>query len=210
MRYDFLVETYATERLKVLSTWSSFHDSDLDARPRASDARGRNFLEQMVHQCVSENAWFRGMLGIDVVAAPLSQQVLPEEETRLGFLRRYAEHSGARLSALSRTEDAWWEASVPFFDTTRSRAWVLVRRVAHTAHHRGQLTALLRMLGRGLHSTYGPTADTGGLMASKAPTIYAYRSPEELLAGEEAGGRKAPLPGPGPTPPTERPPRGNR
>ncbi len=29
MRYAFLVETYATERLKVLSVWSEFHDEDL-------------------------------------------------------------------------------------------------------------------------------------------------------------------------------------
>jgi hypothetical protein len=30
------------------------------------------------------------------------------------------------------------------------------------------------MLNRGLHSTYGPTADTGGLMQSDAPVVYAY------------------------------------
>jgi uncharacterized damage-inducible protein DinB len=202
MRYDFLVDTYASERLKVLGTWSSFQDPDLDVRPRAGDARGRSVLEQMVHQCVSENAWFRGMLAIDVNSPPL-----PEEETRLGFLRRYALDSGARLVELARTDEPWWEASVPFFDVPRTRAWIVVRRIAHTAHHRGQLSALLRVLGRELHSTYGPTADTGGLAASKAPTIYAYRSAEQLLAGEEAGGRKAPLPGPGAAPPTERPPR---
>jgi hypothetical protein len=34
MRYDFLVETYATERLKVVSTWSEFTDEDLVVRPR--------------------------------------------------------------------------------------------------------------------------------------------------------------------------------
>ena len=28
MRYQFLIETYATERLKVLSVWSMFHDGD--------------------------------------------------------------------------------------------------------------------------------------------------------------------------------------
>ncbi len=202
MRYEFLVDTYASERLKVLGTWSSFQDPDLEARPRASDTRGRSVLEQMVHQCVSENAWFRGMLGIDVGSPPL-----PEQETRLGFLRRYALDSAARLAELSRSDEPWWEVSVPFFDVARTRAWILVRRIAHTAHHRGQLSALLRVLGRELHSTYGPTADSGGLAASKAPTIYAYRSAEELLAGETAGGRKASLPGPGAAPPTERPRR---
>lgn len=71
MRYDFLVETYASERLKVLATWSLFRDEDLSVRPRGGDRRGRSVLEHMVHQCVSENLWFRDMLGVDVGAAPL-------------------------------------------------------------------------------------------------------------------------------------------
>jgi hypothetical protein len=54
--------------------------------------------------------------------------------------------------------------------------------------------AMLRMLGRDLHSNYGPTADTGGLMQNHAPTIYAYSSVEGLLQGETRGGAKAPLP----------------
>ena len=29
MRYDFLVETYASERIKVVSVWSEFHDDDM-------------------------------------------------------------------------------------------------------------------------------------------------------------------------------------
>jgi len=199
LKYDFLIETFASERIKVLTTWSSFRDEDLPVRPRAGDRRGRTVLEQMVHQCVSENLWFRDMLGVDVGAPPL-----PASETRLEFLRRYAEDSARRLAAVAAASEAWWEETVGFFDTRRTRAWVMVRRVAHTAHHRGQQAAMLRMLGRDLHSTYGPTADTGGLMQHRAPTIYAYPDADALLAGESAGGRKAPLPGPGDRPVTER------
>ena len=64
--------------------------------------------------------------------------------------------------------------------------------------------AMLRMLGRDLHSNYGPTADTGGLMQNNAPVIYAYPDLDTLLEAESAGGGKAPLPGPGDKPPTER------
>jgi uncharacterized damage-inducible protein DinB len=200
VRYAFLVETYATERLKVVSTWASFRDEDLPVRPHPSDRRGRSVLEHMVHQCVSENLWFRDMLGVDVGAPPL-----PSAEARLEFIRRYAEDSGKRLARLREQPEAWWEAEASFFDVPRSRAWIIVRRVAHTAHHRGQQAALLRMLNRNLYSTYGPTADTGGLLQQHAPTIYAYPDETALLAGEAAGGRKAPLPGPGADPPTERP-----
>ncbi len=200
MRYAFLVETYATERLKVLSVWSEFHDEDLPVRPHATDRRGRSVHEQMVHQCVSEDLWFRNMLGIDVGAPPL-----PKPETRLEFIRRYAEDSGKRLAALQSRNENWWEETVKFFDVQRSRAWVMVRRVAHTSHHRGQLMAMLRMLGRDIHSNYGPTADTGGLMANHAPTIYAYSDLDALLAGEEHGGAKTALPGARAKAVTERP-----
>jgi uncharacterized damage-inducible protein DinB len=200
MRYDFLVETYETERIKVVSTWSEFHDEDLPRRPRQDDLRGRSMHEQMVHQCVSEDLWFRNMLGIDVSAPPL-----PASETRIEFMTRYAEDSAKRLAVLRAKDEPWWEGETNFFDVQRSRAWVLTRRIAHTAHHRGQQIAMLRMLRHDLHSNYGPTADTGGLMQNHAPTIYAYPNLEALFAGEIAGGRKAVLPKANGQAVTERP-----
>jgi uncharacterized damage-inducible protein DinB len=200
MAYDFLVETYAAERVKVVSVWSEFHDADLPFRPSSSDSRGRSVREQMVHQCLSEDLWFRTMLAIDVAAPPL-----PELETRLDFIKRYAEDSGKRLGELQTKSSDWWEGDAKFFDVTKSRAWIMTRRLTHTSHHRGQQMAMLRMLGRNLHSNYGPTADTGGLMQNHAPTIYAYSDLESLILGEAAGGKKSPLPGSGGKPVTERP-----
>jgi uncharacterized damage-inducible protein DinB len=200
MRYDFLVETYETEITKVISTWSEFRDEDLPFRPRVGDPRGRSVHEQMVHQSVSEDLWFRTMLGVDVGAPPL-----PATETRLEFMKRYAEMSGKRLMQLRMKDENWWEGEATFFDVKRSRAWVMTRRIAHTSHHRGQQMAMLRMLGRDLHSNYGPTADTGGLMQNHAPTIYAYPNLQAVFEGEEAGGRKTLLPGAGGKIVTERP-----
>jgi hypothetical protein len=64
---------------------------------------------------------------------------------------------------------------------------------------------MLRMPGHDVHSNYGPTADTGGLMVERAPTIYAYSSLDALLKGETTGGAKAALPGASGKPVTERP-----
>ena len=196
--YSFLVDTYATERLKTLSVWSHFTDADLGFRP---EPRARSPREQMVHQCVSEDLWMQRMLGIDVTLPPL-----PEQEDCLSFLRHYAAASGGRLERLEGQPPEWFGGETRFFDVPRSRAWVLTRRIAHSAHHRGQLTTCLRLLGRDLYSTYGPTADTGGLFQQGAPVIYRYRSVEELLtAAGGLGADSPPLPGPGPSPPTERP-----
>ena len=154
MKYGFLIDTYATERVKVVSAWSMFRDQDLPARPNRTDARGRSVHEHMVHQCVSENLWFLQILGIDVGAPPL-----PAREVRWEFMARYAEDSGKRLAMLQVQPEAWWEETVTFFDVPRSRAWVMTRRMTHTAQHRGQLLAMLRMLGHDpLQRGFDPSA----------------------------------------------------
>jgi uncharacterized damage-inducible protein DinB len=184
-RYDFLVETYRTERLKTLSVWTQIPDDRLWFRP---EPRARTPHEHMVHQCVSEDAWMKHMLGIDAGVSPL-----PAEETRAQFIAHYAALSSERLAQLESKPDDWFDVETAFFDTRRSRAWVLTRRLTHSAHHRGQLTVYLRLWGQALYSTYGPTADTGGLAVNGARVIY-------QSSGE-------PLPGPGEKSPTERPDR---
>ncbi len=49
----------------------------------------------MVHPCVSEDLWFRAILGVDVGAA-----LLPVREPRLDFIAGYAEDSGIRRLTL--------------------------------------------------------------------------------------------------------------
>ena len=196
-RYDFLIETYRTERLKILSVWSQVPDARMTFRP---EPRARTPHEHMVHQCVSEDTWMRSMLGITV-----SRPALPADESRLAFIEHYAATSLERLTALESKADDWFEAETTFFDVTRSRAWVLTRRMTHSSHHRGQLTVYLRLWGQSLYSTYGPTADTGGLFQNNADVIYRYRSIDELIEGEARGGEGPRLPGPGAKSPTERP-----
>jgi len=197
MRYDFLIETYRTERLKTLCVWSQVPDDRMSFRP---EARARTPHEQMVHQCVSEDTWMSTMLGIVVSLPPL-----PATELRRSFLEHYAAASSERLALLRQKSDAWFDEETTFFDVRRTRAWVMTRRLTHSAHHRGQLTTYLRLWGQPLYSTYGPTADTGGLFQHKAPVIYRYESIEALLEAESRGGTNPPLPGPGDRPPTERP-----
>jgi uncharacterized damage-inducible protein DinB len=194
--YDFLVETFRTERVKTLSVWSQVPDAQMDFRP---EPRARTPREHMVHQCLSEDVWMKNMLGIVVARPPL-----PGEETRLAFLGHYAAASAERLAQLETKPDDWFAGPTRFFDAERSRAWVLTRRFTHSAHHRGQLTVYLRLWGQALYSTYGPTADTGGLFQNGAQIVYRYGSIDHLLKAEGEGGEHPPLPGPGAKSPTER------
>ena len=196
-RYDFLIETYRTERLKTLSVWSQVPDARMTFRP---EPRARTPHDHMVHQCVSEDTWMRTMLGITV-----SKPALPPEERKESFLEHYAAVSAERLAQLEAQPDEWFEEETQFFAVRRSRAWVLTRRFTHSAHHRGQLTVYLRMWGQALYSTYGPTADTGGLFQNQAQVVYRYASIDDLIERERTGGEWPPLPGPGAKSPTERP-----
>jgi len=195
-QFDFLVDTYDTERIKTLSVWSQFADEELTFRPAPLS---RTPHEQMVHQCMSEHLWMTGMLGIEIDLPPL-----PAPETRLGFIRHYASASEKRLAILRVKPAEWFDETTTFFNVQRTKSWVVTRRLTHSAHHRAQLTVYLRLLGKPLYSTYGPTADTGGLFQNRAPIIYRYASIDELLAAEERGGEFPPLPGPGEKNPTER------
>ena len=66
MRYDSLVDTYETERIKVVSVWSEFKDVDLPVRPTRTILAAAVCTSRWFTQCVSEDLWFRNMLEIDV------------------------------------------------------------------------------------------------------------------------------------------------
>ncbi len=193
MNPDFLIDAYETERLKTLGVWAQCSDADFDWRP---EPRARTPHEHMVHQCLSEGTWMTKMLDLPVDWPPL-----PAVETISAFVAHYGDASALRLERLRQVTPEWWDEATNFFDVRRSRAWVMVRRLVHTAHHRGQLTAFLRWRGAPLYSTYGPTADTGGLAANGAVVVY---------PGAPGSSAWPPLSGPGPQPATERPDTGRR
>lgn len=152
-RYSFLLDTYETEILKTVTIWSPFPESSMDFRPAE---KSRTVLEQFEHQLQSEGGWMVKMFGIDVgdFNAP--------QKTKQACIQKYQSNGARRLQILREKPGAWWEEKVAFFDVSRSRAWIFVRRMNHSSHHRGQLIVYLRVLGLRVPSVYGPTADTGG------------------------------------------------
>ena len=64
----------------------------------------------------------------------------------------------------------------PLFDVVVAvmvRGSEIKRRVLHTAHHRTQLTVYLRVMGRAVPATYGPTADVQWAGADPTHTVAA-------------------------------------
>ena len=151
--FQHLLETYASECNKVVSIWREFTEADLDFRPHPKSSTAREILK---HQLLSERRFFGEFLQTPEPAPAL---VLPDPLTPESASSRLVELARARLDFFVQQEAAWWMASVPFFDVRRERIWIFWRRVLHTAHHRTQLTVYLRLLGKDVPSTYGPTAD---------------------------------------------------
>ena len=151
--YEFLLETYETEILKIVGTWAAFPESAMEFRPAP---KSRSVVEQMEHQVQSEGRWMKTMLEID------TGDPNPRERTQKVFIEKYREDATRRLEILRKRPEAWWEETANFFDVVRSRAWIMTRRISHSSHHRGQLIVYLRVLGLRVPSVYGPTADTDG------------------------------------------------
>ncbi|MBZ5535287.1 MAG: DinB family protein [Acidobacteriia bacterium] len=162
--YNFLLETYETELLKILGIWSSFPESAMDFRPHP---KSRTVLEQMEHQVQSEGRWMKNMLGLD------TGDPNPARRSKQDFIEKYHADAGRRLEMMREKSDPWWQGTTTFFDVPRSRAWVLTRRITHSTHHRGQLVVYLRLLNLLVPSVYGPTADTADTV------IYTFAGPGE-------------------------------
>jgi hypothetical protein len=124
-----LLDTYASETNKTVSVWRAFAGGDLPL-----------FAEFLAGP------------------EPPPAEVVPPVLLVNAAADRLVALARPRLAVLATREAEWWQERVPFFDVVE-RVWIFWRRVLHTTHHRTQLTVYLRVMGRPVPATYGPTAD---------------------------------------------------
>jgi uncharacterized damage-inducible protein DinB len=151
--FQHMLDTYASETNKVASVWREFSADDLAFRPHPRSAAVQDIFK---HQLLSERRFFGEFLGLP---EPPAAEVLPPRQTPGDYAKRLAQLASPRLSFIAARNEAWWLEVASFFDVERTRVWIFWRRLLHTAHHRTQLTVYLRLLGKNVPSTYGPTAD---------------------------------------------------
>jgi uncharacterized damage-inducible protein DinB len=152
--FQHLLDTYASETNKVISLWRLFSDAEMAFKPVD---RSSSVLDIMKHQLLSERRFFAEFIGLG--GEPEAAAVLPQALTPAGFCKQNEELCRPRLERMASLDQKWWLEVVPFFDVQRQRIWVFWRRVLHTTHHRTQLSVYLRLLGKPVPSSYGPTAD---------------------------------------------------
>jgi len=165
--FQNLLNTYASETNKVISVWREFTAAELSFRPHPRSSTVEDIFK---HQLLSERRFFGEFLGLP---EPPPAQVPPAGKTPEDYIARMRELALPRLGLLAEKTEGWWLEVVPFFDVRREHIWVFWRRVLHTAHHRTQLTVYLRLLGKDVPSTYGPTADVTWAGADPTQTVEA-------------------------------------
>jgi uncharacterized damage-inducible protein DinB len=151
--FQHLLHTYTSETNKVVSVWREFSAEELQTRPHSRSSTVEDIFK---HQLLSERRFFGEFLRLP---EPAAEQVLPAGRTPEDYTNRLRELARPRLRLLAGQTSEWWLEVVPFFDVERERIWIFWRRLLHTAHHRTQLTVHLRLLGKKVPPTYGPTAD---------------------------------------------------
>ena len=165
--FQHMLNTYASETNKVISVWRCFDLPEMSFRPHP---QSRTVLDTLKHQLLSERRFFGEFM---TLPEPPPSEVLPIGETSQEYCRRLRDLAYTRMEFLAAQTEAWWLEEVPFFDVVRQRIWVFWRRLLHTCHHRTQLTVYLRLLNKGVPSTYGPTADVTWEGADPTQTVEA-------------------------------------
>ncbi len=161
--FQYLIDTYESEMQKTASVWRCFSDAELEYRPHA---KSQSVVEEFRHELLSQRRFFAEFLRSE---EPGARDVVPGEQTVAAYEARLRELASPRLEFLARQSAGWWLEEAPFFDVVRQHAWILVRRILHSAHHRTQLTVYLRLLDKPVPSVYGPTADV--TWAGADPTL---------------------------------------
>lgn len=155
--FQHVLDTYASETNKTAAMWRAIPDRLLDFRPHEKTNPVRTIL---VHQLLSERRFFAQFVG---TAEPPVDQLLPpgERPPAAAYLDQYVRLARLRLPQFAAATADWWTAEMPFFGgLRRQRIWTFWRRVLHTAHHRTQVQAWLRLGGAEfVPAIYGPSAD---------------------------------------------------
>lgn len=165
--FQHVVDTYASETNKLISTWRAFSDDDLSFKPHPKSS---SVGEIFKHELLSGRRFFGEFLQTPEIEA---SAILPTVLTVEACCERMRMLARRRLDFLASRTEEWWLGEAPFFDVERQRIWIFWRRVLHTAHHRSQLTVYLRLLDKTVPPIYGPTADVSWTGADPTHTVEA-------------------------------------
>lgn len=146
-------QAWLGERERTLKVFQALTDASL----AQSVAPGSRTLGRIAWHIVQTLGEMGRHAGLDVRAA---NEHSPQPALAPAFADAYEAGSKALLTAVT---DAWQDADLPgeidMYGEKWTRGATLAGIIAHEAHHRGQMTVLMRQAGLTVPGTYGPARE---------------------------------------------------
>ncbi len=156
---------WAYESASTQKQLDALTDASL-SQPITSDARTLGRIAWHIAQTIPEMMARTGL----TVAGPQEHDPVPASAAAIA--------DGYRTAAASLTEQLsahWTDDTLSLSDDMYGDMWTrgltLEILIRHQAHHRGQLSVLMRQAGLLVHGIYGPTLEDWSAMGVAAPAI---------------------------------------
>jgi uncharacterized damage-inducible protein DinB len=167
-RMDDVLETWRYESERTQAILEALPEASVGARV----AEGHRDLRRLGWHLVESLLEMPGHMGLSIRGGELLDGpfIKPPEDWSEAP-KAYRAASDSLLEALAGWCDADLEREDELYGETWKRGRTLFVLVVHQAHHRGQMTVLMRQAGLPVPSTYGPAKEGWGAYNLEAPAI---------------------------------------
>jgi uncharacterized damage-inducible protein DinB len=163
-RIDDFVNDWTWDSKSTIKLFSHLTDESLKQRVGLSAGRTLGRLAWHVTESVREMMESAEVHG---VAGPEQSSETPASAAEI--LRAYEESAASLPDALRAAwTDDMLDEEVPMYGESWKRGLVLSVLMLHQAHHRGQMTVLMRQAGLAVPGVYGPAAEEWAAMGVPA------------------------------------------
>lgn len=156
-------KTWPEEAAMTHEVIAALSDESLQQKV-TTDGRSLGFLAWHVTQAMGGMV---GQVGV-AVDGPESDTPIPSHASEIATIYKNAAHS-----LLDNVLQAWTDDMLPeeveVYGMKWTRGYTLFSLILHQAHHRGQMTVLMRQAGLVVPNTYGPTRE--GWVAMGLPVM---------------------------------------
>lgn len=152
-RIDDFKQDWARESAQTLKVFEAIAE-DKKAERLNDNIRSLERLAWHLTQTLAEMPHKAGLLQEDTL------EHTPVPQSFAGIISTYKEHSHKVLEAVTQkwTDDNL-EEEVNMYGEPWKKGMILSVLILHQTHHRGQMTALMRMLGMQVPGVYGPSKE---------------------------------------------------
>ena len=159
---DFL-NNWKHERIATLKNFKLLTDSSLQQKI-TPEGRSLGFLAWHIVTGLGEMGRQCGLL----IPAPAKNSQAPVKASEI--LSAYDTASAAVASEVkSKWTDAMLLDEIPMYGQKWTRGGTLLSLITHQAHHRGQMSVLMRQAGIPVHGVYGPAKEEWSIIGMQAP-----------------------------------------